>query len=122
MRFSRAGVGVLGVTLAGDNHSVGQAIEMVAWARDLADIVIIISLSRLSMSCEIRAAGKMAIFLHSEGTRCFEQEPRLIDPITNWGSGNDLAFNNANSVGGGCAKCDGGLQTSDGALCESSGR
>jgi membrane dipeptidase len=60
---------------------------------------------------EARRAGEIAVLLHFEGTRCFERELDLIEAFYRLGIRHTLlAFNQSNSVGGGCAEAsDGGL-------------
>lgn len=112
-RFARAGVTVLGVTLAGDNHNVAQAIELVAWARRhlLAHPERYILIETVDDALRAHAAGKLGVTLQFEGTRCFERNLDLIDLYYQLGIRQTLlAFNNSNSVGGGCAeRNDGGL-------------
>ena len=112
-RFAAAGVGVLGVTLAGDNHNVSQAVELVGWARrhlrENAERYTLVE--TLDDVFAARAEGKLAIVLHFEGMRCFERNLDLVEPFFALGIRQSiLAFNNANSIGGGCAEDnDGGL-------------
>jgi len=112
-RFAKAGVGVLGVTLAGDNHNVGQAIELVGWARRFLlahgdRYALIESVNDVLLA---HSSGKLAIALQFEGTRCFERNLDLIEIYFKLGVRQViLAFNNSNSVGCGCAEeSDSGL-------------
>lgn len=112
-RFARAGVGVLGVTLAGDNHNVSQAIELVAWARRFlrahSDRYLLIE--SIADVTAAHASGILAVTLQFEGSRCFERNLDLVEVYYKLGVRQTiLAFNNGNSVGGGCAeRTDGGL-------------
>jgi membrane dipeptidase len=58
-----------------------------------------------------KKAGKLAVVLQFEGTRCFERDLNLIDVFYALGVRQTLlAFNSANCTGGGCAEsADGGL-------------
>lgn len=58
-----------------------------------------------------RRAGKLAVVLQFEGTRCFERDLNLIELFYDLGVRQTiLAFNNANCTGGGCVEAvDGGL-------------
>jgi membrane dipeptidase len=104
--FRDAGVDVVSITLAGDNHNVSQAFSLCAWARrelraranrlalvkDLADIG------------SARASGRLGVILHFEGTRCFEPDPGVIELFYDLGIRQTLiASNQQNSAGRGCA-------------------
>lgn len=110
--FKAAGYDVISLTIAGDNHTSGQAFNRVATARRRLQSTDGV---RLAGSIDdIRAArrdGRLAVLLHFEGTRCFERNLDLIEAFYSLGvRHNLLAFNQANSVGGGCAEeSDGGL-------------
>jgi len=111
-RFATAGIDVLGITLAGDNDNVARAVELVAWARrclrEHADRYVLVD--GISDVQRARDAGKLALVLHFEGTRCFERNLDLIEVYYALGIRQTiLAFNNPNSVGGGCAEEDSGL-------------
>lgn len=112
-RFAAAGYGVLGITLAGDNQNISQAIELVAWARQylLAHRDRYVIIETVDDALAAKATGKLGIMLHFEGTRCFERNLDLIELYYKLGIRQTiLAFNNSNSVGGGCAEeNDGGL-------------
>ena len=112
-RFKKAGYGVVSVTLAGDNHNVSQAMEMLAAARrhifsrpDRLQLILGIDDVR-----EAQRSGKLGVALHFEGTRCFERNLDLIEAFYALGVRHTLlAFNQTNSCGGGCAEVnDGGL-------------
>ena len=112
-RFKKAGYGVISVTLAGDNHNVSQAMEMVAAARrhifsrpDRLQLILGMDDVR-----EAQRRGKLGVALHFEGTRCFERNLDLIEAFYALGVRHTLlAFNQTNSCGGGCAeRNDGGL-------------
>ncbi len=111
-RFAAAGVDVLGVTLAGDDHDAAGALRLVAWARSFlhanADRFVLVE--RLSDVFAAKAACKLAIILHFEGTGAFGRNLDLVEAFYALGVRQTiLAFNNANFVGGGCAEPDGGL-------------
>jgi len=112
-RFKAAGYGVISVTLAGDNHNVSQAMEMVAAARKHIfskpeRLLLITSIEDVRRA---RREGKLGVALHFEGTRCFERNLDLIEAFYALGIRHTLlAFNQTNSCGGGCAELsDGGL-------------
>lgn len=112
-RFAAAGTGVISVTLAGDSHNVSQAIELVGWARRhlLANPARYVLIETVEDALRARASGKLGVTLQFEGTRCFERNLDLIELYYKLGVRQTiLAFNSANSVGGGCAEeHDGGL-------------
>lgn len=113
IRFKDHGYNVISLTIAGDDQNLSESFRRVAAARkavlaradvfhlvqDLADVGI------------AHAAGKLAVGLHFEGTRCFERNLDVIEAFVRLGVRHTLlAFNAANSAGSGCAeKCDGGL-------------
>lgn len=111
-RFRAAGFDVVSTTLSGDNHGSDRALALVAWARQRIarsdNIALIGSIDEIPAA---RADGKLGIVFQFEGTRCFERNLDLIEAFYALGVRQTLlAFNNANSVGGGCAeKHDGGL-------------
>ena len=112
-RFANAGVGAVGLTLAGDNHNSAEALRLTGWARN----EIRTRSSQLALAQSIddimaaRRDGKLAIVLQFEGTRCFERDLNLIEIFYALGVRQViLAFNNANCTGAGCAEpVDGGL-------------
>lgn len=80
-RFHNAGYGVIGVTLAGDNQNISQAIELVGWARRAIrertqSCVLIEELEDINAA---RSARKLAIVFQFEGTRCFERNLDMVD-------------------------------------------
>ncbi|WP_129774807.1 dipeptidase [Peristeroidobacter soli] len=112
LRFKHAGVNLLSVTLAGDRHNSAQALAIVADARRrLAALPEVQIVHRIGDIEAARRAGKLAVALHFEGTRCLERNLDLIEAFRDLGiRHNLLAFNSANSAGGGCADAnDGGL-------------
>lgn len=110
-RFRDAGVDVISVTLAGDRHNSAQALAIVADARRrLAELPYVRLVQGVQDIEDARRAGKLAVALQFEGTRCLERNLDLITAFRDLGiRQNLLAFNNANSAGGGCAEPDGGL-------------
>jgi membrane dipeptidase len=112
-RFARAGVSAIGLTLAGDNHNVSEAMRLTGWARN--EMRARSSLLTLVRTVDDIAAakrdGKLAVVLQFEGTRCFERDLNLIELFYDLGIRQTiLAFNSANCTGGGCADpVDGGL-------------
>lgn len=101
-----AGVNVVSITIAGDNHNVSEAFKRVAAARAQlrgrsAALVPIESVDDIASA---RAAGKLGVILHFEGTRCFERNLETVECFYQLGvRQNLLAFNLNNSVCGGCA-------------------
>ncbi|MEM8987195.1 MAG: membrane dipeptidase [Pseudomonadota bacterium] len=112
-RFRAAGVNAIGLTLAGDNHDVKGAIELVGWARRYiaqnAEKYLLVETADDILAA--RQSGKIAIILQFEGMRCFDRNLDLADVFYKLGVRQTiLAFNNTNSIGGGCAEDnDGGL-------------
>lgn len=110
--FQAAHYKVISLTIAGDNHTSGQAFNRVATARRRIQSLRGARLAESVADIEVaRRAGDLAVLLHFEGTRCFERNLDLIEAFYRLGvRHNLLAFNQANSVGGGCAEdSDGGL-------------
>ena len=110
--FRAAGYDVISLTIAGDNHTSGEAFNRIATARRRIRASkgtrLVESIAEIHAA---RRAGELAVLLHFEGTRCFERNLDLIDAFYRLGvRHNLLAFNQANSAGGGCAEeIDGGL-------------
>lgn len=110
-QFIAAGVGAVGLTLAGDNHNASEALRLVAWARSELRTRGAVVVDKVEDVVAARRAGKIAVVLQFEGTRCFERDLNLVDAFYALGVRQTLlAFNNANCAGGGCADdVDGGL-------------
>ncbi|HZP10809.1 MAG TPA: membrane dipeptidase [Nevskiaceae bacterium] len=112
-RFHAAGLHVISLTLAGDNHNIGEGIQRVAAARAhiLANADRYVLVERITDVDRARKENKLAVAFHLEGTRCFERNLDIIDAYYQLGVRHTLlAFNQANDVGGGCAeRADGGL-------------
>jgi membrane dipeptidase len=110
--FRAAGFDVLSLTIAGDNHSSGEAFARVAAARRRIEATpgarLVDSIAGIEQA---RGEGALAVLLHFEGTRCFERNLDLVDAFYRLGVRHTLlAFNQSNSAGGGCAEAeDGGL-------------
>ncbi|MEM8987283.1 MAG: membrane dipeptidase [Pseudomonadota bacterium] len=105
-RFKKAGYGAIGVTLAGDNHSIAEAVGLITDARrhiDLhADSLVLVS--SIHDILRAKAEGKLAIVLQFEGMQCLEGRLEMVGVYQTLGiKQNLLAFNTANDVGGGCA-------------------
>jgi len=112
-RFQAAGFDLISVTLAGDNHNISEALQRVAEARRHVlskpdEMLLVESVEDVRRA---KAEGRLAIAFHFEGTRCFERNLDVIESFYKLGIRHTLlAFNQANSAGGGCAeKRDGGL-------------
>jgi membrane dipeptidase len=108
-----AGVKVVSITIAGDNHNVSEAFKRVAAARAQvrqrsATLMAIESVDDIDRAMR---AGKLGVILHFEGTRCFERDLDTVECFYRLGvRQNLLAFNLGNSAGAGCAEdSDGGL-------------
>ncbi len=110
--FRTAGYDVISLTVAGDNHNAAEALARVAAVRrrlrDQPGARLVEGLDDIAAA---RAAGELAVLLHFEGTRCFERNLDLVAAFYRLGVRHTLlAFNQANSAGGGCAEAsDGGL-------------
>jgi membrane dipeptidase len=103
---------VLSLTIAGDDHTIGQAMARVAAARSrIAREPGVVLAESVDDILAAQAAGKLALTLHFEGTRCFERNLDVVEAFYRLGVRHTLlAFNASNSAGGGCAeKQDGGL-------------
>ncbi|MEE4218794.1 MAG: membrane dipeptidase [Xanthomonadales bacterium] len=112
-RFHETGYDVISVTLAGDNHSISEAVQRVAAARREVlgrpdELVLVESVNDVHKA---RKEGRLGVAFHFEGTRCFERNLDMIEAFYQLGIRHTLlAFNQGNSVGGGCAeRSDGGL-------------
>ena len=112
-RFRAAGFDVVSLTLAGDNHTIGEGIQRVAAARAwiLARPQQYVLVEGVDDVTRAWREGKLAVAFHLEGTRCFERNLDIIDAYYALGVRHTLlAFNQANDAGGGCAEAsDGGL-------------
>jgi len=106
-RYRAAGFNLVNLCLAGDNHNIGEGIARVSAARkqilsapDKYQLVETVD----DIDAAIYA-NKMAIAFHLEGTRCFERKLDVIESYYKLGIRHSLlAFNQTNSVGGGCAE------------------
>ena len=106
-RFKAAGYDLVSLTLAGDNQSIGEATQRVASARaalrQRADQLQFVE--RVQDVFDARAQGKLGIAFHFEGTRCLERRLEMIEAYYALGvRHNLLAFNQSNSVAGGCGE------------------
>jgi len=115
-----AGVDMVSLTLAGDNHNVSEAVQRVGAARrKLLDsdehLILVENTADIERA---KTTKKLAVGFHFEGTRCFERNPDLVETFYRLGVRHTLlAFNQGNSVGGGCGeKADGGLTRFGGQL------
>lgn len=112
-RFQNAGVNALGLTLAGDNHDIKGAMELLGWARrriaEHSDKYVLVE--TVDDVLAAKEAGKFAIVLQFEGMRCFDRNLDLAEIYYKLGVRQTIpAFNKANSIGAGCAEeNDGGL-------------
>lgn len=112
-QFHAAGVDLVSLTLAGDNHNVSETVQRVAAARHKVfsapeQFVLVESTADIEQA---KAGGRLAVGFHFEGTRCFERNTDLVETFYRLGVRHALlAFNQGNSVGGGCGeRADGGL-------------
>src|SRR5688572_11689548 len=77
--FRAAGYDVISLTMAGDNHTSGQAFNRVATARRRIQSTAGVRLAESVADIQAaRRAGDLAVLLHFEGTRCFERNLDLI--------------------------------------------
>lgn len=110
--FKAAGWNAISLTVAGDNHDIGTAFQRTAAAkRRIAEMRECVP-ARTADDVERAAeSGRLAVFLHLEGTRCFGRDLDVVAAFFELGIRHALlAFNNANSAGGGCVEQrDGGL-------------
>lgn len=110
--FADHGWGHLSVTVAGDKQNSSQALARIAAAHRALRAAgpRIAYVETVEEILAARRAGKLAVSLHLEGTRCFERNLDLVGAFYKLGIRHALlAFNNPNSAGGGCAEHDGGL-------------
>ena len=108
-RFALAGFNVVSITLAGDNHNISEAIQRVAAARhtilEQPDPFVLVE--TVEDVFRAKQDGRLAVAFHFEGTRCFERNLEIIEAFYALGVRHTLlAFNQSNSVGGGCAEND----------------
>src|SRR5437867_5042307 len=112
-RYRAAGFDFVSLTIAGDDHGVADAIKRVAAvrARVLREPESYVLVETADDVLAAKAQGKLALGLHFEGTRLLERNLEMIEVYYKLGIRHCLlAFNQANSVGGGCAeRFDGGL-------------
>lgn len=107
-KLKAAGFTAISLTIAGDNHTIGEAIQRLAAARRqiLArpDFRLLLAVEDVAKA---KAEGRLAVGLHFEGTRAFERNLDMIQVFAELGvRTNLLAFNQANSVGGGCGEAE----------------
>jgi membrane dipeptidase len=113
LNHAKAGVNVVSVTIAGDQHNISQAFQRTAAARrairSRSETLQLVQ--NIDDVFAAKLAGRLAVVLHFEGTRCFERDLAVIEAFYQLGVRQTLlAFNVTNSVGGGCADAiDGGL-------------
>lgn len=112
-RYKAAGFDLVSLCLAGDNHNISESVQKIASARReiLSNPDQYLLVEQAEDCWRAKQQGKLAIFFHCEGTRCFERNLDMVEAFYALGVRHTLlAFNNANSAGGGCAeKMDGGL-------------
>ena len=112
-RFEAAGHSILGVTIAGDNHTAGEALKLLSAARReiLSQPERFVLIETVDDVHEAKATGRVGLELHFEGTNCLDRDLSLIETFYKLGiRHNLLAFNLGNSVAGGCfERHDGGL-------------
>lgn len=105
-RFRAAGHHFVSLTVAGDDCGTGEAMHRLAGARraiaERGDtLMLATSVNDVLAS---RAAGKLAVGLHLEGTECLERDVDMLDALHALGIRHAiLAFNLNNSSAGGCA-------------------
>jgi membrane dipeptidase len=108
-QFRDAGVTVISLTLAGDDHNISETIQRIAAARHqvLADPAKLLLVRGISDVVRAKESGRLAVTFHFEGTRCFERNLEMIEVYYRLGVRHALlAFNLANSAGGGCAEAE----------------
>ena len=103
-RFRRAGYDMVSVTLAGDQHNISEATQMVASHRRqvLAETDRFVLVEKLGDIDRARRENRLAIVFHFEGTRCFERNLDMVEAFFQLGIRFTLlAFNQNNEAGGG---------------------
>jgi len=112
-RYKAAGFDYVSLTIAGDDHGITEAMKRLAAVRAqvLREPACYVLVETADDVLAAKAQGKLALGLHFEGTRLLERDLNLIEVYYKLGVRHCLlAFNQANSVGGGCAeRFDGGL-------------
>lgn len=104
--FRAAGVNLVGVTLAGDQHDLAEAVRLVGWAhrcvRERADRAFLVT---SAAECEaVTRDARIGVLLQFEGTECFGRSLDSVEVFWRLGVRQTLlAFNTQNSAGGGCA-------------------
>lgn len=102
-RFEAAGHTVVGVTIAGDNHTAGEALKLVAAVRSkiLAQPERFVLIETVDDVLKAKATRRLGLELHFEGTNCLDRDLSLIETFHKLGvRHNLLAFNLGNSVDG----------------------
>jgi membrane dipeptidase len=112
-QFASGGVTVVSLTVAGDEHNVGETVERIAEVRrkirrEPRRYVLVECIEDILAA---KRSNRLALTFHFEGTRCFERNLDLVEVFYRLGVRHALlAFNSSNSAGGGCAEPhDGGL-------------
>lgn len=110
--LTRHGWTAVSMTVSGDEDNAGQALARVAAARHYihSHPEQMLLLESAADVMQAKQSGRVAVGLHFQGTRCLERNLDLVESFYCLGVRHALlAFNNANSAGGGCAEPDGGL-------------
>jgi len=111
--FATAGHTIVGVTIAGDNHTAGEALKLLSAARNriLAQPERFVLIESVDDVLRAKATRRLGIELHFEGTNCLDRDLTLIETFYKLGIRHTLlAFNLGNAVAGGCfERSDGGL-------------
>ena len=114
-RFKATGFDMISVTLAGDQHNISEAVQMVAShrAQVLArpeQFVLVENVKDIHRALE---EDKLALMFHFEGSRVYERNIDMIETFFRLGVRfNLLAFNQGNSAGAGAVdRSDAGLTT-----------
>lgn len=108
-RYYSAGHDYVSLTIAGDDCGLAEAMHRLASARRqiaaYPDHLVLVEATADVVAA--RAAGKLAIGLHLEGTECLERDPDMVDAFYDLGIRHAiLAFNQNNSASGGCGDLD----------------
>ena len=102
-RFREAGFTLISATVAGDNENISAAVQKIAQAR--AELLALDNVRLCETVADVRTAkrlGELGVLLHFEGSRCFERNLDMVEVYYKLGVRQAiLAFNNANSAGGG---------------------
>lgn len=112
-RFHASGVGFVSLTVGGDFHGTGRTVHNIADVRAMirarADrMVFVRSVAEIRAA---RAAGKLALGFHFQGSACLESNPNMVELFYGLGIRHMLlVYNQMNAAATGChERVDAGL-------------